>query len=110
MFRTGTVRLPYDDPMTGMAGTWDLSGGSGPRSYTSPDIPFVPPWGGAGSPFANPPTVVLSVAGIEVTGGLTRFDMRPVNVQAEECNIIVNAYLDCTISWLWVTWLAHDTV
>ena len=109
MFKTGTIRLPAD-PMTGVAATWDLAAGTGHRSYVSPDIPFVPPWFGAASQFTSPPTVVVSLAGIEATAGLARVDLSVENVQAEEFNIRVNVYEDCTLNWLLVTWFAHDAV
>ncbi|WP_137844798.1 H-type lectin domain-containing protein [Microbacterium sp. 2FI] len=107
MIRSGTVSLPYYDPMTGVMGTWDLGAGTGLRSYVSPDIPLAT-WGGA--PFSSPPNVVLSLAGIEATGGKVRVFLTPQNVQAEEFNIRVEVSDDCTLSSLLVTWLATDAV
>jgi H-type lectin domain len=110
VIKSGTIKLPYDDPITGMMGTWNLDAGTGARSYVSPDIQFVPPWGGAGSPFGSPPNVVVSLAGIEATGGLARVSLSVENVQAEEFNIRVNVSEDCTLNKLWVTWVAYDAV
>ena len=76
----------------------------------SPDIPFVPLWSGAASPFTSPPNVVVSLAGIEATGGLARVSLSVENVQAEEFNIRVNVSDNCTLNRLWVTWFAYDAV
>lgn len=86
MIKSGTIKLPYDDPMTGVMGTWDLDTGTPLRSYLSPDIPLVPL---GGTPFCSPPNVVVSLAGIEATGGPARVFLRTQNVQAEEFNIYV---------------------
>ncbi len=110
MIKSGTIKLPYDDPMTGQPGTWNLNAGTGPRTYVTPDIQFVPPWGGAPSPFTGPPNVVLSLAGIQATGGVTRIGLLAQNVQAEEFNIRVDVSADCTLDELWVTWIAYDAV
>ena len=110
MITSGTIKLPYDDPMTGVMGTWSLDTGDGPRSYVSPDIQFVPPSGGAGSPFGSPPTVVLSLAGIGASGGPVRVALNTESVQAEEFNIRVTVNGDCTLHLLYVTWLAYDGV
>ena len=114
MIKSGTIQLPYVDPMTGMTSTWTLNAGTGPRTYLSPDIQYVPASGlgtiGAGSPFASPPIVVLSLAGVDATGGLPRVSLSVENVQAEEFNIRVNVFEDCTVNTLSVTWVAHDGV
>jgi hypothetical protein len=110
VIKSGTINLPSPDPMTGTGGTWDLNTGTGTRSYVSPDIPLVTQWGAAHVPFGGPPVVVLSLAGMEATGGLTRVRVQPENVQAEEFNIRVYVFDDCTLNWLWVTWLAYDEV
>ena len=111
VIRSGTVKLPYDNPMTGVLGTWDLDTGTGVRSYLSPDIQFGSQWGGGmGTPFASPPNVVVSLAGIEATGGQARLFVRVQNVQAEEFNIYVEVSDNCTLNWVWVTWVATDAV
>ncbi len=50
------------------------------------------------------------VAGIEATGGLARVFVRVQNVQAEEFNIYVEVSDNCTLNWVWVTWVATDAV
>ena len=112
MIKSGTIKLPLDDPLSGMtsstSATWSLGAGTGPRSYVSPDIQFVPV--GAVSPFTSPPAVVVSLAGIEATGGLARVRVSAENVQAEEFNIRVEVFEDCTLNALWATWVAYDAV
>ena len=109
MFKSGTTQLP-SDPSTGMMGTWSLDAGTGHRFYESPDIPFVPVWSGGGSPFSGPPTVVLSLAGIEAAGVRLRVSVGTVNVQAKEFNIRVDVSGDCTLNTVLVTWFAYDAV
>jgi H-type lectin domain len=107
VIKSGTIKLPYDDPMTGMSGTWNLAAGTGPRSYMTPDIPFAP-WGSA--PFSSPPNVVVSLTGIQATSGVTQIGLFVQNVQIEEFNIRVDVSADCTLDSLWVTWIAYDAV
>jgi hypothetical protein len=106
VIKTGSIRLAPDLPS--LSGQWNLGSGSGLRRYVSGDIQFDP--GSGAAPFGNPPTVVLSLGGIDVTGGLTRIELRPVNIQQEEFNILVEVYEDCTLDWVWVTWFASDGV
>jgi len=76
----------------------------------TPDIAFVPPWGGAVSPFSSPPVVVVSLTGIQATAGPPDVLLMVQNVQAEEFNIRVDVNGTCALGSLWVTWVAHDTV
>ncbi|HEX6475457.1 MAG TPA: H-type lectin domain-containing protein [Candidatus Limnocylindria bacterium] len=103
----GTIQLPTYDPMNPVPGTWTLNAGTGDRSYVSPDIPYSPPWSG-GTPFASQPTVVVSLAGIYGTGGLTRVRLAVENVQVEEFNIRVSVAEDTTLNDVLVTWIATD--
>ncbi len=94
--------------MTMVMGVWTLNAGTGERSYLSPDIAYAPPWMGPGQPFSSPPNVVVSLAGLEITGSLSRVRLSVENVQAEEFNIRVNTWDDSTFDGVWVTWVAHD--
>ena len=107
MIKSGTIQLPAYDPMTGTPGTWPLSAGTTGGTYLSPDIPYLP-WAGASQPFTSPPTVVVSLAGIAETGGVSDVRLSVENVQAEEFNIRVTTGAGCTLNELWVTWVAHD--
>ena len=106
MIKSGTIRLPFDDTMTGLHGTWDLEAGTGPRSYVSPDIPFDPPL----PRFGSPPHVVVSLTGFEATAGPPSIELFVETVQAEEFNIHVRVSGNCTLSWVWVTWVANDNL
>lgn len=107
MLKTGTIRLPADDFSSGTPATWALDTGTGERTYLSPDLPYAPPWSGAGQPFSSPPTVIVSLAGMDVTGGLPNVRLSVENVQVEEFNIRVTA-TGTTLTEVWVTWMAHD--
>ncbi|MGH3457348.1 H-type lectin domain-containing protein [Aeromicrobium sp.] len=68
----------------------------------SPDIQF------GGQPFANPPNVEVSLAGIEAAAGVSRVRLSMQNVQVEEFNIRVTTTDDTALNWVSVAWVAHD--
>jgi hypothetical protein len=59
-------------------------------------------------PFNSPPAMVVSLAGIDVTGGLSRVRIGVETVQSEEFNIRVSTSQDTTLNSVWVTWFADD--
>ena len=77
--------------------------GTGERSYVSPDIPYAPT-----QKFSSTPKVTVSLAGMDMTGGLPRLRLGVQHVQAEEFNIRVTTFEDTTFNEVWVTWAAHD--
>ena len=81
---------------------WNLSSGTGPRSFRSPDIGFQPP-------FSGTPQILLAISGIdsEHTTNL-RVTLNLEDVEPEEFNIVVNTWDDTILYSLNVTWLAFD--
>jgi hypothetical protein len=85
------------------AAGWNLSSGTGPRSFRSPDIKFQLPFNGT-------PQILLALSGIdsEHTTNL-RLTVRPDDVEPDEFNIIVSTWDDSIIHSVMVTWLAFDS-
>jgi hypothetical protein len=78
----------------------------GERTWLSPDIPF-----SAGA-FSQPPNVVVSLAGVDLatnTSGPLRVRVGVENVQSEEFNIRVTVMDGTLLTYVLVTWVAHDT-
>jgi hypothetical protein len=109
MISSGTIHLPFEG-LPGMPGGWPLNtvgpAVQGERTWLSPDIPFSP-----GGPFSQPPNVVVSLAGVDATNtsGPLRVRVDVENVQTEEFNIRVTVMDDTLLTYLLVTWVAHDT-
>lgn len=82
---------------------WNLSSGTGPRSFRSPDIKFQPP-------FSGTPQILLALSGIdsEHTTNL-RLTVRPDDVEPDEFNIMVSTWDDSIIYSVMVTWLAFGS-
>ena len=103
MIQSGTVALPVGgDPLGAAPGTWSLSAGSGDRTYRSPDIRFDPP-------FADPPIVLVSLAGVDADAQFNlRIHINAEVVQAEEFNIRVSTWADTLLYSAGVAWVAYD--
>jgi hypothetical protein len=96
MIQTGVAR--FDSQMNG----WNLSTGTGVRSFSSPDIAFQPP-------FPAPPTLVLALSGLDSEHSVNlRVTLQPYDVEAEEFNIIISTWDDTILHGVTVTWIAHD--
>jgi len=96
MIQTGVAR--FDAQMNG----WNLSTGTGVRSFLTPDIAFQPP-------FSAPPTLVLALSGIDSEHGANlRVALQPSDVEAEEFNIIISTWDDTVLYGVTVIWIAHD--
>ena len=97
MIQTGMTWLGYSETPG-----WNLNGGNGERSFISTDIPFNPP-------FATPPTVALSLGGIDSAHDTNlRVILTPFDVDQREFNVKLQTWGDTLIFQVWVTWVAFD--
>jgi len=96
MIQTGVAR--FDSQMN----DWNLSTGTGVRSFSTPDIAFQPP-------FSAPPVIALALSGLDCEHSTNlRVALQPSDVENEEFNIIITTWDDTILHGVTVTWIAHD--
>jgi hypothetical protein len=95
MIQTGMVQLHSQMP------GWQLHTGSGFRAFLSPDIKFSPA-------FSTTPQVVVAFSKIIAQTNNLQVAVATSDVEADEFNIIVQAWDVTSLSEVSVTWIAHD--
>jgi len=81
---------------------WNLSTGSGHRTFQPPHIRF-------DRPFTTPPTIALSLAGIDsLHSANLRVELQLINVEPDKCKITIITWDNSILYQVWVNWIAYD--
>ena len=95
MIQSGRVQLHSQMP------GWQLNAGSGFRTFLSPDIKFTPS-------FNTTPQVVVAFCGIIAQSNNIQVAVVTSDVEADEFNILIQAWDVTLLTEVTVTWIAHD--
>ena len=96
MIQSGVIHLSVQMP------GWTLNTGNGDRTFLSPDIGFLPPFG-------SPPRVLVALSGVDADHNANvRVIVEAVEIENDEFNIRVNTWADTSLHSVQVTFLAYD--